>query len=201
MAKLEMARARQTLTMVQLKLKEAQLAGVVKKEHLEMVEIAQENLDAQKEIVKAAEQNTKETIKHADAIFENKKKMAEFVFEQDIAKAIQDDMNRNQEKLNGGIEEGTRAMNGLKNAASGAAGAIAGAANEMSRLNAQAAQGATTLAELAASVWHGDKQYDKYKLDDNGNIVLTTDEERRRQMNQALLPEQMLRQEQMLGIT
>jgi hypothetical protein len=35
------------------------------------------------------------------------------------------------------------------------------------------------------TLWHGDQVYDEYKLDENGNIVKTTNKERQQQMRQA----------------
>ena len=53
-----------------------------------------------------------------------------------------------------------------------AAGAMAG--------NLQQAGSAASAGGSSYTQWHGDKQYDKYKLDESGNIVETTAEERKK---------------------
>ena len=59
----------------------------------------------------------------------------------------------------------TRNAGAANNAASAAANAIAGGGGGCHALTVRRSEGSTY------QIWHGDQQYDKYKLDERGNIV------------------------------
>ena len=165
-----------------LKVKEATIAFELAQQAGEEASAAQRAVVAAKEglalanqQVQAQTQANEELTKGLRAVYDQKVAAAEVVRQQQLQEA-------QQQQTNNAIGEGVQKMNQLAAAANNAANAAAKVGTAAS--SAGGGGGGGRLGS-SFSVWHGDQIYDKYKLDQNGNIVETTDEERKRQMNAA----------------
>ena len=138
----------------------------------EGVRVAQEALQAEKALAQEMEAA-------ARARYEASVQAAETLKQQQLQEL-------QQEKTNQKIGEGVEKMNQLASAANNAAAAAAkvGAAG-----NAGGGGGGGGTKRLGSkyTVWHGDQTYKKYKMDENGNIVETTEEERNREKMSAAM--------------
>jgi hypothetical protein len=175
--KLEVAR-----DLLELKVKEAQIeVGLAKarkedaKAAMQAVQVAMEGLAIAKSQIVTQKAANEELLKAAAAVRDQKIAAAGVLKEQQLQEL-------QQQKTNQEIDKGVQKMGQLASAANSAAAATQGVANA-----AAAAGGGGGGGKSTTSVWHGDQVYDKYKLDDAGNIVRTSEEEQRRQMNAAHL--------------
>ena len=151
----------------QMKLAEAKAAGTVTKAHYEAVNQANQALQIAQQNIQAQQQITDAIIRGADATLQKQMEAARVTMEMQM-------QTQQQAQTNSAIAEGANQMSRLANEAERARAASSG-------ISAAAAvrSGGVNTAD------HSHKQYDKFKLDSNGNIVETSDDERRRQMNQA----------------
>ena len=167
---------------LQLKVKEAQIEYNLAKQRNEDVTAAQqavvlamEGLGIANQQIAAQKQANAILLESAAALRDQKIEAAGVLRQQQLQEA-------QQQATNNAISQGANEMGRLANEAQRAASAAAGVAA------AGAAGGGGKKAPGSKfTVWHGDQTYDKYKLDENGNVVETTEEERRRQKNSAAI--------------
>ena len=161
------------LKQAQFKAAEAEAAGTVNEAHFKAIKLAQDALNLANENYLAQVKITEQVIKGAKALKDKTIAAAETLRQQQL-------QEMQQKNTNQAIDQGVQKMNQLASAANSAAAATQGVASA-----AAAAAGGGGAPAGKYTVWHGDQVYDKYKVDENGNIVETTEEERRRQMNSA----------------
>jgi hypothetical protein len=157
-----------------MKQAEAQAAGTVTKAHYEAVNQSQQALQIAQQNIQAQQQITDATIQGADATLQKQLEAARVTMEMQT-------QTQQQAQTNAQIAEGATQMSRLANEAQRAATATSGIGGG----SFGASTFGASFAGNSSSVSHADKQYDKYKLDSKGNIVETSSEERKRQMNQA----------------
>ena len=153
---------------------EAEAAGVANAAHDKAIRAAEQALGLANANYETQMQITQQVIKGAEALRDKTIAAAEVLRKQQLQEL-------QQQKTNQKIDEGVQKMNQLASATNNAAAAAAkvGAAGNAGGGGGGSAPGSKY------TVWHGDKTYTRYKVDENGNIIETTDKERQKEMMSA----------------